>query len=202
MEKSDNVNQVFELLDRYVSLTFLVKLLASHSTKNAEEFNSRVFDMDFSKLGLSDETISSLGMAPNIVQLKKHQVEISNLATEASTQVFVQISSLSMDFKIAAKEYVDGMISSYLLKSSACQDAYLKFVVDIDKSIKEGNSNKTRELGKKAKKSFNLLYEYNTICQIYSNMSSYLNGMIKGFMLKKQKSDDVDPISETLIKKR
>ena len=185
MEKFDNVNQVFELLDRYVRLAFLVKLLLSHSTKSGEEFNSRVFDIDFSQLGLSDEAVTSLGTSPNIVQLRKHQVEISNLATEASSQVFEYMPSLPMEFKVAAKEYVDGMITSYLIKSGECQDAYLKLVMDIDKSTKESDSAKTRVLGKLAKKSFNMMYEYNTICQNYSNIGSYLNGMIRSPKLKK-----------------
>ena len=60
----------------------------------------------------------------------------------------------------------------------------LGFVVEIDKSTKEENSAKTRSLGKMAKASFNKLYEYNTICQNYSNISSYLRGMIKNRGLK------------------
>ena len=47
MEKFENVNQVCDLLDRYVRLNFLVRILSSHSSKNAEEFNSTIFDIDF-----------------------------------------------------------------------------------------------------------------------------------------------------------
>jgi hypothetical protein len=86
--------------------------------------------------------------------------------------------------KIAVKEYVDGMVASYLTKIGECQDAYLGLVVEIDKSTKEEDSAKTRSLGKMAKASFNKLYEYNTICQNYSNISSYLRGMIKNRGLK------------------
>ena len=35
-----------------------------------------------------------------------------------------------------------------------------------------------------AKTSFNKLYEYNTMCQNYSNISSYLRGMIRNRGLK------------------
>ena len=86
---------------------------------------------------------------------------------------------LSNDDKIAVKEYVDGMVGTYLTKIGECQDRYLGLVVEIDKSTKEEDSKKTRALGKMAKASFNKLYEYNTICQNYSNISSYLRGMIK-----------------------
>ena len=64
-------------------------------------------------------------------------------------------------------------------KIGVCQDDYLTLVVAIDESTKGSDNTTTRELGKKAKASFNRLYEYNTICQNYSNISSYLRGMTK-----------------------
>ena len=179
MEKFENVNQVCDLLDRYVRLNFLVRILSSHSSKNAEEFNSTIFDIDFANLGLSDAAVAFLGEAPTVVQLKVYQQEISNLATEASSLVFGYLPSLSSEFKIAAKDHVDSMVSHYLTKSGECQDSYLELVMEIDKASQEGNHKKIRNLGKFAKVSFNKLYEYNTISQNYANVSSYLNGMTR-----------------------
>ena len=71
-----------------------------------------------------------------------------------------------------------------LLNKLSSLESNLKLVMDIDKSTKENDSAKTRSLGKLAKKSFNMMYEYNTICQNYSNISSYLRGMIKNRGLK------------------
>lgn len=177
--KNINLEEVYALLDRYVKLNFLVRILTSHSSKTAEEFNSSVFDIDFKMLGLSEEAVLDLGISPNISQLKKHSKEILLLAEQASTLIFGYIIELSNDDKIAVKEYVDGMVGTYLTKIGECQDRYLGLVVEIDKSTKEEDSKKTRALGKMAKASFNKLYEYNTICQNYSNISSYLRGMIK-----------------------
>ena len=55
MGKTDRLNETYALIDRYVMLTFLVRLLTTHSTKSAEEFNSSVYDIDFAELGLSEE---------------------------------------------------------------------------------------------------------------------------------------------------
>lgn len=180
METYD-LSQVYSLIDRYVVLTFLVKLLTNSNTKSTEEFNSIVVDIDFATLGLSDEAAGVLNNNPNIVNLKKYKAEITSLAEEASMQVFGYISQLSQDDKLSIKEYVDNKIASYLTKVSECQDTYMMLVVEIDKSTKEDNNIRTRELGKKAKVSFNTLYEYNTICQNYSNVSNYLRGMIKKY---------------------
>ena len=179
MDKFDNANQVCDLLDRYVRLNFLVRILSSHSSKNAEEFNSSVFDIDFARLGLSDVAVEFLGESPNVVQLKVFQQEISNLATEASSLVFGHIPAMSNEFKLAAKEHVDAMVSQYLTKAGECQDAYLELVVEIDKASQAGDYKKIRTLGKLAKANFNKLYEYNTISQNYANVSSYLNGMTR-----------------------
>ena len=179
MEKFENINQVFDLLDRYVRLNFLVRILTSQSSKNAEEFNSTVFDIDFAKLGLSDAAVDFLGETPNVNQLKVYQQEISNLATEASSLVFGYLPALSNEFKIAAKEHVDSMVSHYLTKAGSCQDSYLELVMEIDRASQEGDYQKIRNLGKLAKASFNKLYEYNTISQNYANVGSYLNGMTR-----------------------
>lgn len=179
-----DLGQIYELIDRYVQLNFLVRILTTHATKSAEEFNSKVFNIDFKSLGLSDEAADVLSERANIVNLKRYKDEIFALAEDASTKIFGCMVQLSNDEKIAVKEYVDGMVASYLTKIGSCQDEYLGFVVEIDKSTKEENSSKTRALGKMAKASFNMLYEYNTICQNYSNISSYLRGMIKNHGLK------------------
>lgn len=178
MENYD-LNQVYGLIDRYVKLNFLVRMLTSHASKSAEEFNSNVFDIDFNALGLSEEAAKVLSEKPNIVNLKRYHDEIFKLAEEASTLIFGHMIHLSNDDKIAVKEYVDNKVASYLTKIGECQDTYLGLVVEIDKSTKEENSAQTRSLGKKAKGVFNKIYEYNTICQNYSNISSYLRGMIK-----------------------
>lgn len=183
MENYD-LNQVYGLIDRYAKLTFLVRILSTHATKIAEEFNSSVFDIDFNSLGLDDDAARALSENPNIVNLKIYKEDIFRLAEEASTKIFGYMTLLSNEEKIAVKEYVDGMVASYLTKIGECQDAYLGLVVEIDKSTKEEDSAKTRSLGKMAKASFNKLYEYNTICQNYSNISSYLRGMIKNRGLK------------------
>lgn len=185
MDKFDDVNQVIELLDRYVRLNFLVRIMSSHSSKNVEEFNGNVFDIDFAELGLSEEAVEQLGETPNIFQLKSFEKEINSLATEASSMVFGQMPALSNDFKMAAKAHVDNMVSTYLIKAGDVQETYLQLVLKIDKASQEGDYNKIRNLGKLAKASFNKLYEYNTISQNYSNVGSYLNGMIKIPVLSK-----------------
>ena len=176
-----SLDQIYAYIDRYVKLNFLVRILTSHASKSAEEFNSNVFDIDFNELGLSEEAAIVLSANPNIVNLKKYYDEIFRLAEHASTQIFGHMVRLSNDDKLAVKEYVDGMVATYLTKISDCQETYFALVVEIDKSTKEENSVKTRSLGKMAKASFNKLYEYNTICQNYSNVSSYLRGMIQNY---------------------
>ena len=183
MENYD-LGQIYELIDKYVQLNFLVRILTAHSSKSAEEFNSGVFDIDFSLLGLSSKTAHELSGAANVVNLKKYKEEIFALADKVTTQIFGCMVNLSNEEKIAVKEYVDNMVASYLTKIGECQDTYLALVVEIDKSTKEENSSKTRSLGKMAKTSFNKLYEYNTMCQNYSNISSYLRGMIRNRGLK------------------
>lgn len=179
-----DLNQIYDLIDRYAKLTFLVKILSSHASKSAEEFNSSVFDIDFNSLGLDEDAARLLSRNPNIVNLKMYKEDIFRLSEESSSKIFGYMSLLSNEDKVAIKEYVDGMVASYLTKIGECQDAYLGLVVEIDKSTKEEDSVKTRRLGKMAKVSFNKLYEYNTICQNYSNISSYLRGMVNGHGLK------------------
>jgi hypothetical protein len=178
MENFD-LNQIYSYIDRYAQLNFLVRILTSPASKNPEDFNSNVFDIDFNELGLSDEAVRVLSENPNIVNLKKYRDEIFSLAEAASVGIFGHMVRLSNEDKMAVKEYVDGMIAAYLTKVTECQETYFALVVEIDKSTKEENSAKTRSLGKMAKASFNKLYEYQTICQNYSNVSSYLRGMIK-----------------------
>lgn len=179
-----DLNQVYGLIDRYVKLNFLVRILTSHASKSAEEFNSNVFDIEFDDLGLSEEAVKLLSTKPNIVNLKRYHDDIFRLAEQASMLIFGHMVHLSNDEKIAVKEYVDNMVATYLTKIGDCQETYFNLVVEIDKSTKEDNSAKTRSLGKMAKASFNKLYEYNTICQNYSNISSYLRGMINNRGLK------------------
>lgn len=183
MENFD-LQQVLNLIDRYARLTFLVRILTSQATKSAEEFNSNVFDIDFNKLGLSEEAARVLSASPNIVNLKRYHDEIFKLAEEACTLIFGHMTKLSNEDKIAVKEYVDNMVANYLTKIGKLQDEYFGLVVEIDQSTKEENNARTRALGKKAKISFNKLYEYNTICQNYSNISSYLRGMISNRTFK------------------
>lgn len=178
------LEQIYFFIDRYVKLNFLVRILTNHTSKSAEEFNNGVFDIDFNDLGLSEEAARILSQSPSIVNLKKYHDEIFSLAENASSQIFGYLVNLSNEDKIAVKEYVDGMVSFYLTKINDCQESYFALVVEIDKSTKEDDNAKTRSLGKMAKASFNKLYEYNTVCQNYSNISSYLRGMIKNHGLK------------------
>ena len=136
-------------------------------------------------MGLDESIANELGKSPNITQLKTYKKEITNLTTEASAQVFVNMSSMPDEMKIAAKEYVDNRVSMYLNSINECQEKYLELVVEIDRSTQEEDSNKTRTLGKQAKSLFNKIYEYNIICQNYSNISSYLSGMTRGITMKK-----------------
>lgn len=182
--KNYDVGQIYEYIDRYVRLNFLVRILTTQSSKSAEEFNSNIFDIDFNSIGLSEEAAKVLNENSNIVNLKRFRDEIFRLAEESSTQIFGYMFQLSNEDKVSVKEYVDNMVATYLTKIGECQDTYFALVVEIDKSTKEENSTKTRSLGKLAKASFNKLYEYNTICQNYSNISSYLRGMIKNRGLK------------------
>lgn len=179
-----DLKQFYLLIDRYAKLNFFVRILTNHSSKSAEEFNNGGFDIDFNDLGLGEEAAKVLSENSSIVNLKKYRDEIFALTECASTQIFGCLINLSNEDKIAVKEYVDSMISSYLTKIDEFQDSYLAIVVEIDKSTKEDDSDTTRRLGKMAKSSFNKLYEYNTICQNYSNVSSYLRGMIKNRVLK------------------
>lgn len=176
-----DLGQVYELLDRYVILNFLVRVLTSHSSRGAEEFNCKLDNIDFELLGLSDVSVELLKSSPSLRNLKKCHDEIFRLAEEASTSIFGYMVQLSNDEKVVVKEYVDTMVADYLTKIGQCQDTYLNLVVQIDKSTKEDNSATTRALGKLAKSSFNELYQYNTICQNYSNVSSYLRGMIQNY---------------------
>ena len=179
MEKPDRLNETYALIDRYVMLTFLVRLLTTHSTKSAEEFNSSVYDIDFAELGLSEEEVSDLGVTPTVTMLRKYQSRIIELAEQASVQVFGHLVAFSKEDRLTIIEHVDSKVADYINKIGVCQDDYLTLVVAIDESTKGSDNTTTRELGKKAKASFNRLYEYNTICQNYSNISSYLRGMTK-----------------------
>ena len=183
MENLD-LEKVYAYIDRYTKLNFLVRVLTNNSSKSAEEFNTATFDIDFSDLGLSDEAAMVLSANPNVVNLKKFASEIMCLAEQASIGVFGHMVRLSSEEKEAVKEYVDGMVATYLNKVGSCQDAYYAIVVEIEASIREENAQKTRALGKMAKASLNKITEYNTICQNYSNVSSYLRGMISHRGLK------------------
>ena len=178
MENID-LEQAYVIIDRYAKLNFLVRVMTNNASKSAEEFNTVSFDIDFSNLGLSEEAAKSLSESPNVVNLKKYGSEILLLAEQASMNVFGHMVRLSNENKEAVKEYVDSMVATYLAKVGTCQDAYYALVVEIEASIREENNPKTRALGKMAKVSLNMITEYNTICQNYSNVSSYLRGMIK-----------------------
>ena len=67
-----SLDQIYAYIDRYVKINFLVRILTSHASKSAEEFNSNVFDIDFNELGLSEEAAIVLSANPNIVNLKKY----------------------------------------------------------------------------------------------------------------------------------
>ncbi len=177
MEKPDGLNETFALIDRYVMLNFLVRLLTTHSTKSAEEFNSSVYDIDFLELGLNEEEVTDLGVTPTVTMLRKYQSRIIELAEQASVQIFGHMVAFSNEDRLVIKEYVDSKVTDYINKIAVCQDDYLTLVVAIDESTKGSDNTTTRALGKKAKASFNKLYEYNTICQNYSNISSYFKGM-------------------------
>ncbi len=174
-----SIEEIYQLVDRYATLAFLNRLLTSKNTKSLEEFKTSVFDMDFMFLGLDIDAASTLGMNPDLKSLKIYQEEIVSLADRAAMEVFSWLSTQPVETKEAAKNYADDKVSEYLAMHSAEQDTYLEIVIKIDEATKMGDSNTLRVLSKVAKASYNRMSQYTTICQNYSNVSSYLNGMVR-----------------------
>ena len=99
MENYD-LNQVYDLIDSYAKLTFLVRILSSHATKSAEEFNSSVFDIDFNSLGLDEDAARSLSENPNIVNLKIYKEDFCKSIDKYAHMLYNCIQSSRKEGKL------------------------------------------------------------------------------------------------------
>lgn len=175
------MENVYQLIEKYVKLTYVVKILTGHCSKS-DDFNTNLSNIDFSQLGLSDDILKIIGPNPDVKRLKSFITVFERLADMTSMEVFGPLSTLEHEEKLQIKDYLEDKVSTYLTAINNYQETYLGIVFEIDEACKEDNKDKVRELGKLAKKNYNKIYEYTVYSQTYSNLACYFKGMLGGIL--------------------
>ena len=177
------MEKVYELIDKYVSLLYISRILTLHGGNN-NCLDSSFSDIDFYKLGLNEELLKYIKENSSAKNLRMFLPIFLELCDEVSREVFGSIIKLSTDEKLQLKEHLESRIICNMPIIDKYQTTYLTIVSEIEKT-NDSNKNNIRELGKLAKINFNKLYEYNFYNQHYSNLVSYVKGMLGATLIKK-----------------
>ena len=135
------MENVYQLIEKYVKLTYIVKVLTGHCSKSAD-FNTSFSNIDFSQLGLSDDILKIIGPNPDVNRLKAYISVFERLADMASMEVFGPLSKLDYEEKLQIKDYLEDRVSTYLTSINTYQETYLGIVFEIDEAGREDNKDK------------------------------------------------------------
>ena len=176
----------YEILDKFVQITYLVNVLKVNTNKGIESFNNGFTSVKFKELGLADEIVSKLGPSPSLAALKGFQDNIEDLACSYSSYIYgTMVCDLSDEDKVLLKNYAETKSSQFATYANQYGNACLVLQGQMEKLLSSNDKSQVaelkvriRDLGKAITLNSNKSFEYSSYSSSYSNIASYIKGIL------------------------
>ncbi len=176
----------FNVIERFVQTAYLLNIINLNANKGALSLDNGFTSINFMELGLPEEILEQLGTSPSLEMLKTFSKEIEQLSNAYMGLIYgTMICELSDEDKAALKELIDVRAAQYVSLANRYENICLSLNGQLQGLLK-GRSKlyvgdtkeKIKDLGRAITLNSNKAYEYTTYSSIYSNISSYIRGML------------------------
>lgn len=179
------MQDLFELIDNYVKLSYVVKRLNAKVNKLPDFMFASALDCDYRALGLDEKTVLMLEGQTSLEELRRCYVLLEARNDMIRNQIYTTIFELSLADKADLYDYLSDRSFTLSVELEAMQEAYLETVVEIEQAGQADDSKRVRSLSKVAKSQYSKSYELDIIKNSYTYLGCYISGMIQDKDMKK-----------------